>query len=131
MSGFLSCRLGGVDLADPDPASDGASRACRHAHATAVPGQYRVTVLCAPVHDILTVIPRPLGADAASPAGLRSGVGDGPSRAALGSERVRVAGMPVVAQSAPTLQNGRPANAAGVALRPAQTRLATSRPFGD
>lgn len=131
MSAFLSCRLGGIDVADTDPATDGATRACRHAHATAVPGQYRVTVLCSPVHDLRTTIPRPLGADAASPPGLRSGTGDGPSRAALGSERVRVGGVPVVAQSAPTLQNGRTANAAGVALRPAQARLATGRPFGD
>jgi hypothetical protein len=124
---FANTQMTGQDLAFPDvcltPTPAGVPAPVPYPNMAmapmGVPPVANVLFMCAPAHNLGTVIPMTNGDNAGVSMGAASGTVMGPSRHLTGSFTTLVGGMPVTRMSSMSLQNS--TNAPGARISPSQT----------
>lgn len=91
--------------------------------AMAIPSQFKVLVMCMPIHNMMTVTPISNGDNPGVAMGVASGMVMGPHMALMGSTNVLVGGPPATKMAMPTKQNGISPNIVGMTITPSQIRL--------
>ncbi len=91
-----------------------------------VPPCPNILFMCAPAHNMSTVIPLSNGDNAGVNMGVASGMVMGPSRPLTGAFTVLLRGMPATRLSSATLQNG--TNCPGMRIVPSQTKVVLLAP---
>jgi len=91
-----------------------------------VPAVYNVLFMCAPVHNMGTVIPMTNGDNAGLATGVASATVMGPSRHLTGAFTCLVGGLPVTRLTSMALQNS--TNCPGVRVVPSQVKVLVLAP---
>lgn len=91
-----------------------------------VPAVYHVLFMCAPVHNMGTVIPMTNGDNAGLATGVASATVMGPSRHLTGAFTCLVGGLPVTRLTSMALQNS--TNCPGVRVVPSQVKVLVLAP---
>ena len=86
-----------------------------------VPAVYNVLVMCAPAHNMATIVPLTNGDNAGLALGVASGTVMGPSRHLTAAFSVLVGGMPATRLTSVSLQNS--TNCPGARIVPSQTKV--------
>ncbi len=86
-----------------------------------VPAVYNVLFMCAPAHNMSTIIPLTNGDNAGINMGIASGTVMGPSRHLTGAFTVLVGGMPATRLTSVSLQNS--TNCPGMRVVPSQLKV--------
>jgi Domain of unknown function (DUF4150) len=86
-----------------------------------VPAAYNVLFVCAPAHNLSTLIPLTNGDNAGVAMGVASGTVMGPSRHLTAAFTVLLAGMPATRLTSMTLQNS--TNCPGARIVPSQAKV--------
>lgn len=89
--------------------------------AMGVPAAYTVLFVCAPAHNMSTLIPLTNGDNAGVAMGVASGTVMGPSRHLTGAFTVLLQGMPATRLTSMSLQNS--TNCPGARIAPSQTKV--------
>ncbi len=88
---------------------------------TAVPSQFKVMVLGAPIHNLATITPMTNGDNAGVALGVASGTVMGPSRHLTAAFSVLVGGAPATRLTSVSLQNS--TNCPGMRIVPSQVKV--------
>jgi hypothetical protein len=91
-----------------------------------VPAVYNVLFMCAPAHNMATVIPMTNGDNAGVATGVASATVMGPSRHLTGAFTCLVGGLPVTRLTSMALQNS--TNCPGVRVVPSQVKVLVLAP---
>ncbi|TXH27034.1 MAG: DUF4150 domain-containing protein [Elusimicrobia bacterium] len=86
-----------------------------------VPAAYNVLFMCAPAHNLSTIIPLTNGDNAGVATGVASGTVMGPSRHLTGAFTVLVGGIPATRLTSISLQNS--TNCPGARIVPSQVKV--------
>lgn len=86
-----------------------------------VPAAYTILFVCAPAHNMSTMIPLTNGDNAGVAMGVASGTVMGPSRHLTAAFTVLLAGMPATRLTSMSLQNS--TNCPGARIVPSQTKV--------
>jgi Domain of unknown function (DUF4150) len=86
-----------------------------------VPAAYTILFVCAPAHNMSTMVPLTNGDNAGVAMGVASGTVMGPSRHLTGAFTVLLAGMPATRLTSMTMQNS--TNCPGARIVPSQTKV--------
>ena len=86
-----------------------------------VPAAYNILFVCAPAHNMATVVPLSNGDNAGVNMGVASGVVMGPSRPVTGAFTVLLDGMPATRLTSMNIQNS--TNCPGMRIVPSQVKV--------
>jgi hypothetical protein len=86
-----------------------------------VPAAYTILFVCAPAHNLSTIIPLSNGDNAGVAMGVASGLVMGPSHHMTGAFTVLLAGMPATRLTSMTMQNS--TNCVGARIVPSQVKV--------
>jgi hypothetical protein len=129
---FANTQMAGMDMGFPDvcltpmPVPTPIPYPNIAASPMGVNAVYHVLFMCAPVHNLGTVIPMTNGDNAGVATGVASGTVMGPSRHLTGAFTVLIGGMPVSRVTSMSLQNS--TNCPGARLVPSQTKVLVLAP---
>jgi hypothetical protein len=125
---FANTQLGGADTGFPDV---GLTPAAPSPIPTPYPNiaagpmaanpVFKVLFMCAPAHNLLTMIPMTNGDNAGVVTGVASGTVMGPSRHLTGAFTCLLGGMPATRLTSASLQNS--TNVPGARLAPSQVKV--------
>ena len=125
---FANTQMGGMDFAFPDlcktpPPPPGVPIPYPNfaLGPLGVPPCFKVLFMCAPSHNLGTVIPITFGDEPGIGLGLISSLIKGPSRHITASFTTLVGGLPATRMTSVSLQNN--ANAIGMRVAPSQTKV--------
>jgi hypothetical protein len=125
---FANTQLAGIDMGFPDvcltPTPAGPVPVPYPniaAGPMGVPAVYNVLFMCAPAHNMATIVPLTNGDNAGLALGVASGTVMGPSRHLTAAFSVLVGGMPATRLSSVSLQNS--TNCPGARIVPSQTKV--------
>jgi hypothetical protein len=125
---FANTQLAGVDMGFPDvcltPTPAGPVPIPYPniaAGPMGVPAVYHVLFMCAPAHNMATIVPLTNGDNAGLAMGVASGTVMGPSRHLTAAFSVLIGGMPATRLTSVSLQNS--TNCPGARVVPSQTKV--------
>jgi hypothetical protein len=125
---FANTQLAGIDMGFPDvcltPTPAGPVPVPYPniaAGPMGVPAVYNVLFMCAPAHNMSTVVPLTNGDNAGLALGVASGTVMGPSRHLTAAFSVLIGGMPATRLTSVSLQNS--TNCPGARIVPSQTKV--------
>lgn len=125
---FANTQLAGIDMGFPDvcltPTPAGPVPVPYPniaAGPMGVPAVYNVLFMCAPAHNMATIVPLTNGDNAGLALGVASGTVMGPSRHMTAAFSVLVGGMPATRLTSVSLQNS--TNCPGARIVPSQTKV--------
>ena len=125
---FANTQMMGMDMGFPDvcltPVGPAVAAAPYPNIAMAqmgVPAAYTILFVCAPAHNMSTVVPLTNGDNAGVALGVASGTVMGRSRHLTGAFTVLLSGMPATRLTSMTLQNS--TNCPGARIVPSQTKV--------
>lgn len=129
---FANTQMAGMDMAFPDvcltpmPAPVPVPYPNIAMGPMGVPAAYTVLFMCAPAHNLSTVVPLSNGDNAGVALGVASGMVMGPDRHLTAAFTCLVGGMPATRLTSASLQNS--TNAPGMRIVPSQVKVVLLAP---